>query len=155
VSRSDSQDDFPFDKATKASIQNLDLERFLSDSATVIKTISTNRDQTRAVYSRVDQLKLVLSVLLTPGLNDSIDDICRTKLRIPTSSALLGYSRYVSIAIKRKEMMPTGTSPDTVTVYPLVGSREAWCISSRVSAARLVAITAVLRTLSLFEGRGP
>ncbi|KIL67749.1 hypothetical protein M378DRAFT_73182 [Amanita muscaria Koide BX008] len=117
-----------------ASIQNLDLERFLSDSASVIKTISTNRDQTRAVYSRADQLKLVLSVLLTPGLNDSIDDICQTKLCIPTSSALLGYS-----------------SPNTVTVYPLVGSREAWCISSRVSAARLVAITAVLRTLSLFE----
>lgn len=117
-----------------ASIQNFDLERFLSDSASVIKTISTNRDQTRAVYSRADQLKLVLSVLLTPGLNDSIDDICQTKLCIPTSSALLGYS-----------------SPNTVTVYPLVGSREAWCISSRVSAARLVAITAVLRTLSLFE----
>ena len=61
-----------------------------------MKTISTNKDQTKAVYLKLDQIKLVLSFLLTPGLNDDIDDICRTKLRIPNSTSSVGFSRYVS-----------------------------------------------------------
>lgn len=79
-----------------ASTLSLEIERFVSDATTVMKTISTNKDQTKAVYLKLDQIKLVLSFLVTPGLNDDIDDICRMKLKIPSSSLSVGFSRYVS-----------------------------------------------------------
>jgi hypothetical protein len=84
-----------FDSLITASSLMIDLERFLSDSATVMKTISTNREQTKAIYSKLVQIRMFLSFLLTTGLNEGIDDICRTRLHIPTSSVLLGFSRCV------------------------------------------------------------
>lgn len=79
---------------TIVSTLSLDIERFISDATTIMKTISTNKDQTKAIYIKLDQIKLVLSFLLTPGLNEDIDDICLTKLRIPSSSSSVGFSRY-------------------------------------------------------------
>ncbi|KAF8627389.1 hypothetical protein AX17_006204 [Amanita inopinata Kibby_2008] len=113
---------------------SLDLENFIYDSAVVMKTISTNREQTKAIYAKVDQLKLLLSFLLTPGLNSDIDTICREKLNIPDSSASVGFS-----------------SLNTHTLYHLKDGRDPWCISGDVSAARVVSIVCILRTLSLFK----
>jgi len=79
---------------TIVSTLSLDIERFISDATTVMKTISTNKDQTKAIYIKLDQIKLVLSFLLTPGLNEDIDDICWTELKIPSSSSSVGFSRY-------------------------------------------------------------
>ncbi|KAF8631069.1 hypothetical protein AX15_002671 [Amanita polypyramis BW_CC] len=116
------------------STLTLDIERFISDATIIMKTISTNKEQTKAIYTKLDQIRLLLSFLLTPGLNSDIDDICRTRLNIPSSSASVGFS-----------------SLDTSTLYRYKNSRDAWCISGDISAARIVAIVTVLRTLSLFE----
>lgn len=76
------------------STLSLDLERFITDSTTLAKSISTGRDQTRAILSSLDRLRSVLSSLLTPGLNNDIDTICREKLGIHLSPVSLGFSRY-------------------------------------------------------------
>ncbi|KAK2465293.1 hypothetical protein APHAL10511_002647 [Amanita phalloides] len=112
----------------------LDVERFISDATTIMKTISTNKYQTKAIFAKLDQIRLILSFLLTPGLNDDIDDICRTRLRIPSSSVYIGFS-----------------SRETSTLYVCKSNRDAWRISDNVSAARVVTIVTVLRALGLFE----
>ncbi|PFH54032.1 hypothetical protein AMATHDRAFT_815 [Amanita thiersii Skay4041] len=113
---------------------SLDLERFISESITVTKTISTNLGQTKAIFTTLDRLRLVLSFVLTPGLNEEIDMICREKLKISSSSITVGLS-----------------SSEKSALYPTKGRHEPWCISGRMSAVRAVAIVGILRALSLFE----
>jgi WD repeat-containing protein 7 len=43
----------------------------------------------------VDYIRSLLSVLLTPGLNDEIDRTCRERLSIASSVGSIGFSRYV------------------------------------------------------------
>jgi hypothetical protein len=75
------------------STLSLDLEQFITESTTTARLISTGRDQTRAIYSALDRLRLVLSTLLTPGLNTDIDALCREKLGVPMSTVHAGFSR--------------------------------------------------------------
>ncbi|KAJ7644581.1 hypothetical protein FB45DRAFT_898250 [Roridomyces roridus] len=113
---------------------SLDLERFISESSTTARLISTGRDQTRAIYSALDQLRLVLSMFLTPGLNTDIDALCQEKLGIPASGVLAGFS-----------------SGGSSCLYNGAHSRGVWTISGDVSAARALSITVILRALSLFD----
>jgi len=78
---------------TAASL-SLDLERLIVDSVSVTRTISTSKDEIREILKALDRLKLVLSILLTPGLSEDIDAICYGKLGAYPSSATLGMSRY-------------------------------------------------------------
>ncbi|KAF8195899.1 hypothetical protein K438DRAFT_1826706 [Mycena galopus ATCC 62051] len=116
------------------STVSLDLEQFITDSTTTARLISTGRDQTRAIYLALDRLKLVLSTLLTPGLNTDIDALCREKLGVPTSTVHAGfYSRGSSGLFNGNR------------------SRDPWTITGDISAARALSITAILRALSLFD----
>ena len=84
-----------------ASTLLLDLQSFTSESVTVAKTISTNRDQTRAILLTLERLRSVLSTLLTPGLNEDIDGICSTKLGVKLAPKPVGFARYVKSASRR------------------------------------------------------
>lgn len=44
-----------------------------------------------------DRLRIILSMLLTPGLHESIDGICRDRLRIPSSCTSVGITRFVLV----------------------------------------------------------
>lgn len=117
-----------------ASTLLLDLQRFTSESITVAKKISTNRDQTRSILLTLERLRSVLSTLLTPGLNDDIDGICIDRLAIQLSPKPIGFS-----------------SGGSVVLYNTSHSADPWCISSDVSAAHALSIVVLLRALSLFE----
>jgi hypothetical protein len=83
-----------------ASTLLLDLQGFTSESVTVAKTISTNRDQTRAILLTLERLRSVLSTLLTPGLNEDIDGICSTRLGVKLAPKPVGFARYVKISFE-------------------------------------------------------
>ncbi|KAF7302006.1 WD-REPEATS-REGION domain-containing protein [Mycena indigotica] len=112
-----------------ASTVTLDLERFISETTTTARLISTNRDQTKAIYSALDQIRLILSTLLTPGLNRDTDILCEQRLGIPLSRTCAGLA----------SCLYTGNR-----------SRDPWCISQDASAARALAIVVLLRAISLF-----
>ncbi|CAA7261526.1 unnamed protein product [Cyclocybe aegerita] len=117
-----------------AATLSLKLERFLVDAIAVTKTISTNRDEVREILSTLSRLKLILSCLLTPGLSADVDGLCYGKLGAHHSSTLVGL-----------------TSFNTTTLYEASISPDLWCLSGDVTAARALAIIAVLRAMSLFE----
>ncbi|KAG6915621.1 hypothetical protein DXG01_010697 [Tephrocybe rancida] len=112
----------------------LDLERFTTESIKVAKSISTNRDQTRAILMTLERLRSVLSTLLTHGLNNDIDTVCSAKLGIRPSQASVGFARN-----------------GTVTLYGKTDPRDLWCLSGDVSAARALSIAVLLNALSVFE----
>ncbi|KAJ7068638.1 hypothetical protein C8F01DRAFT_1118822 [Mycena amicta] len=117
-----------------ASTLSLDLERFVSDTTTIARLISNSREQTRAIYSALDQIRLILSTLLTPGLNPDTDTLCEQNLGVPLSRTRAGF-----------------TSRGASCVYNGNRSRDPWSISGDVSAARVLAITVLLRAISLFD----
>ena len=78
-----------------AASHSFDLERFIINSIAVTKTISTSIDEVRKIFSILDRLRLVLSILITPGLSADVDSICYGKLGAFPSSAVAGLSRYV------------------------------------------------------------
>ncbi|KAJ6584436.1 hypothetical protein B0H19DRAFT_1105047 [Mycena capillaripes] len=117
-----------------ASTVSLDLEQFITESSTTARLISTGRDQTRAIYSALDRLRLILSTLLTPGLNPDMDALCREKLGVSVSAVHAGFS-----------------SRGSSCLYNGNRARDPWIISGDVSAARALSITVILRALSLFD----
>ncbi|KAJ7068988.1 hypothetical protein B0H15DRAFT_138368 [Mycena belliarum] len=125
---------FPGTANDCVSSLSLDLERFIADSTTTARLISTGREQTRAILSALDQLRLVLSTFLTPGLNLDMDAMCREKLGLPLSAVNVGFS-----------------SRGSSCLYSGDRARDPWTISADVSAARALSITAILRALSLFD----
>jgi len=78
-----------------AASLSLDLERFVIDSIAITKTISTSIGEVRKIFSILDKQRLVLSTLITPGLNADVDSICYGKLSAFPSSAVAGLSRSV------------------------------------------------------------
>ncbi|KIY52426.1 WD40 repeat-like protein [Fistulina hepatica ATCC 64428] len=128
------------------STVTFDIERFLSEAMTIIKSISTNKAQTRTILSTRARLCSLLSALLTPGLNEGIDVICSQRLGAQPSTAHLGFHRHVDCLRCSAQHSHKGLS-----VWDLMVSADLWCISGSVSASRAVSIVAVLRALSLFE----
>ena len=78
-----------------AASLSLDLEGFIINSIAVTKTISTSIDEVRRILLILDRLRLVLSTLITPGLNANVDSLCYGILSISPSSAMVGLSRCV------------------------------------------------------------
>ena len=76
-----------------AASLSLDLEGFIINSIAVTKTISTSIDEVRRILLILDRLRLVLSTLITPGLNADVDSICYGILSVSPSSAIVGLSR--------------------------------------------------------------
>lgn len=83
----------------------------------------------------MDQLRIVLSVLITSGLQGDVDSMCKERLGIGESGASVGLAMAESISF---------FSPKT--------SSEVWCISGNVTATRLLGIVLVLKVIALFEG---
>ena len=135
-----------------ASSLSFDLESFIINSIAVTKTISTSIDEVRKILLILDRLRLVLSTLITPGLNADIDSICYGNLSISPSSAIVGLSRCVYSPCLRFGIYNRNCSIEATTVYQTSLSRDIWSISPNVSAARALAIIVVLRAMSLFEG---
>lgn len=123
-----------FEGRDAVSTLSLDLERLVVDSVALTKTISTSRDEIRNILLTLDRLRLILSILLTPGLSDDVDSICDGKLKVMPSSATVGLS-----------------SDGATVLYPVTRPGDVWCISGNVSAARALSIILVLRAMSLFE----
>ncbi|KAH9480388.1 WD repeat-containing protein 7 [Psilocybe cubensis] len=122
------------DKQDAAASLVLNLEKIIVDSIQVTKTISTSRDEVREILLTLERLRLLLSVLITPGLNSDVDSICYGKLGAYPSSALVGLS-----------------SPGSTTLVQHDRPQDVWRISSVLTASRALAIIAVLRAMSLFE----
>ena len=66
----------------------LDLEQLVADATTALKAgagVSTG--------GAIAALRGVLGVLLTPGLNEDIDRVCRERLGICPAQGVLGFCR--------------------------------------------------------------
>lgn len=70
-----------------------DLGGFLSASALSLKALN-EKPAIHPTSASLD-VRSILSTLLTTGINDDIDLICRNKLSIPASSGSPGIARYV------------------------------------------------------------
>ncbi|KAJ3890399.1 hypothetical protein GG344DRAFT_49579 [Lentinula edodes] len=112
----------------------LNLKTFISDSLSVIKSLSTNKTQTRSILLAREHLQSALSLLLTPGLNRDIDTICSEQLGVKQTNASVGFSK-----------------DGFISLYHYPQSEHCWCLSDDVSAARALAIIAIIRALSVFE----
>jgi WD repeat-containing protein 7 len=131
----------------------LDLERFISESTATAKSVGIGIERKRAVLSTLDQLRSVLSALLTPMVNEEIDEICCSRLGISPSPVSVGLSRSSAFNILPKYSLTTShDSSGSISLYCSNSGRDAWCISPEISAARALSIIAVLRVLGLFEG---
>jgi WD repeat-containing protein 7 len=136
-----------------AATLSLDLEGFIINSIAVTRTISTSIDEVRRILLILDRLKLVLSTLITPGLNADVDSICYGILSLFPSSAIAGLSRCVyHLACEFLVIYNRNYSIKATTVYQTSLPQDVWSISPNVSAARALAIIVVLRAMSLFEG---
>ncbi|KAG2009823.1 TFIID and SAGA subunit, variant 2 [Coprinopsis cinerea AmutBmut pab1-1] len=110
------------------------LERFVQVAVAVTRTISTSKDEVETILRTFDRLRLLLAVVLTPGLSPDLDSVCSGKLNLPPAIVGVGLS-----------------SLKTTTLYSSAQPQDPWCISGNVSASRLLAIVYVTRALSLFE----
>ncbi|KIY66834.1 WD40 repeat-like protein [Cylindrobasidium torrendii FP15055 ss-10] len=118
-----------------ASKMLFDLQTFITDAVHVMKGISTSRDETRVILGMRARIQTLLAILLTPGLDAGIDDVCREDLGV-------SYSPKMSVGFM---------SEDFVTAYQAESPVDFWSISEDFSALRLVAIVVALRALGLFE----
>ncbi|TRM56951.1 hypothetical protein BD626DRAFT_228313 [Schizophyllum amplum] len=116
------------------AVLHLDLQRFVAESSTVAKAISTNRAQTQTILATMDRLRVLMGALVTPGLNEAIDAICARRLGASSSGVHAGFS-----------------SNGCTALYTSDNARAPWCISPAVSAHRALAIVVILRALSVFE----
>ncbi|KAL6301983.1 hypothetical protein BKA93DRAFT_436971 [Sparassis latifolia] len=94
------------------------------------KASATNLDRERPYKQQ--QLRSTLSSLLTFGLSEEIDAICRTKLGINASRVRVGLTSECNASSIFSEHAP----------------HSPWCISSEASAMRASAVVAVLRALA-------
>jgi WD repeat-containing protein 7 len=113
---------------------SLNLNTFISDSLLIIKSLSTNKRQTRDILLARENLRSILSLLLTPGLNQDIDEICYEQLGIKRVKTSVGFS-----------------SNGFFSLYNYSQPEHCWSLSEDVSAARVLAIIAILRALSVFN----
>lgn len=131
---------------------SLDLEQLIIESNAITKTISTSKDEVQNILSALERLKLILSVLHTPGLNSDVDSILYDKLGATSSSVVPGNIRYCDFILDPVEEALTIYSSNSAVLYNHGQPCEAWCVSETVTASRSLAIVSVLRSLSLFEG---
>ncbi|EIW81457.1 hypothetical protein CONPUDRAFT_124586 [Coniophora puteana RWD-64-598 SS2] len=112
----------------------LDLERFIKSSPLHPRSGASTATVPTSTHDSLEHVRSVLAVLLTSGISPDIDDICLQRLGIQLSSGGVGLA---------------GESASVLLNLPC--SREAWCISPRVSAARALAVIACLRALGTNE----
>ncbi|KAJ3534487.1 hypothetical protein NM688_g7130 [Phlebia brevispora] len=120
-----------------ASTLTLDIEAFLLQVGvgTIPPGARSSEYLTNAAANiRRDNIRSILSAVLTFSLNEEIDRICRENLHIHHSNASVGVSAH-----------------DATTVFVERGQRGPWMISPEVSAARASAIVALLQALLLYE----
>ena len=71
-----------------------DLERFISEVTAAVKSAGISAERKRTIGATLHQLRSVLSTLLTPTLNEGIDEICVDKLGISVSPVSVGFLRF-------------------------------------------------------------
>lgn len=115
---------------------SLALQQFVRFTATDVKIFNNAPSYIpkRSLQSTpIPQLCALLCVLLTPTLSSEIDEICARKLAVSPSCGELDHPYQLA------------------SICGLSNSRDAWCISGIASASRVMAIVAVLKTLSYYE----
>ncbi|TFK73197.1 WD40 repeat-like protein [Pluteus cervinus] len=122
-----------FTSLDSASSLLLDLERFITESTEMAKVISTSKEQSRTIFLTLERLRWLLSTLVTPGLDEGIDQLCQLKMGIQRSPVMVGFHGSQATSLYQYDWPP-----------------DAWCISAGVTASRQLAVVAVLRALSLF-----
>ncbi|KAG9227453.1 hypothetical protein CCMSSC00406_0000901 [Pleurotus cornucopiae] len=112
------------------------LRRFASRSRSLdfTSTLLFDVDQFLSISNSVTRLRSILSILLTWGVSQDIDAICRTQLGISSSVSSHG------IISQESAVLFAGAAPT-----------DLWCISGVVSATKCIAIAATLRALALHE----
>ncbi|KAG6372767.1 hypothetical protein JVT61DRAFT_7165 [Boletus reticuloceps] len=110
------------------------LERFMKVTAVDAKASGNTRLSSVTHSAPLTHLRTLLSIMLTPGLCPDIDEVCELKLGISFSSGGVGHG-----------------SSQATTLYNYQNVRNAWCISSVVSASRAIAIIAILKTMSIYD----
>jgi WD repeat-containing protein 7 len=104
--------------------------------------------------SALENLKAVLSVLFTPGLNEEIDDICQRELHITFSTGSLGVLCVCPLSLVAS-CLTSSSGHFSVSLYNSKKARDSWCISSHLSAVRALSIVSAVRTYGLVEGNHP
>ncbi|KAF7799424.1 hypothetical protein EIP86_010659 [Pleurotus ostreatoroseus] len=120
-----------------ASTLTFDLERFLLQiGAGTVPPGARSTEFLHGIAStaRRDQIRSVLSTLLTFSLNEEIDRLCREKLHIHPSNVSVGIS-----------------SHGATTMYIKRDNKGPWLISPDVSASRASAIVSLLQALLHYE----
>jgi WD repeat-containing protein 7 len=69
----------------------VDLEGFLSEAMIAVRAVNVEKKPT--ISSTPQRLRALLSTILTPGLSQDIDNICRERLQIAASSGSVGLAR--------------------------------------------------------------
>ena len=87
--------------------------------------------------ARLEHARALLSLLLTFGISESIDNICVESLSIVPQPAMIGLANVNGLSLL----------PQTTPTSP-------WTLSPQVSAERALAILSILQYLTQFEGRG-
>ncbi|EKM49792.1 uncharacterized protein PHACADRAFT_265486 [Phanerochaete carnosa HHB-10118-sp] len=109
----------------------LDVEAFLSHVAAASIVKAGEAGSSAAATLKERNLTALLSMLLTFGVNDEIDRVCRESLGVRPSTGGVGVSRHGS-----------------ATVFTGNAQQAAWAVSSLVSATRATSIMTVLNVLS-------
>ncbi len=85
--------------------------------------------------ARLEHARALLSLLLTFGVSESIDNICREGLSIAPQQATINLA-----------------SADSLSLLPQPTSASCWAVSPEVSADRVLAIVSILQYFIQFEG---
>ncbi|KAK7689913.1 hypothetical protein QCA50_006552 [Cerrena zonata] len=91
-----------------------------------------------ALPSNAEEVRTIISFLLTPGLDPNIDRICVDLLKVPKHPVNIGIH-----------------TQNIATLYADNDSRSVWCISPEVSARRATALIALLQVLLHYEVDSP
>ncbi|GJE92636.1 WD40 repeat-like protein [Phanerochaete sordida] len=109
----------------------VDVEAFLTQVAAAAAARAAEASASAAAAFRKEALTALLAGLLTFGVSDEIDRICRERLGV--SGAVGGAGAY---------------SHGSATVFADAKAQGAWAVSSLVSATRATAIMSVLQVLA-------
>lgn len=80
-----------------AATLDLSLDKVVTDCISITKTISTSRDEIRKILQALERLRLLLSVVITLGLNGDVDSICTGKLKLRPSTVGVGFTTCVPL----------------------------------------------------------
>jgi len=95
------------------------------------------------------KIRSILSILLTWGLNEGIDEICKGRLNIvPSVDVGVGYSRWLCSSSGLRSRLTENSRSGSTSLYTGHDPASGWRVSPEQSASRALAILACLQVLS-------